>query len=64
MARANKKSFIEGLAEDAEEAARKQDLKTLCRITKTPRGGLKNSDVPVKDTNGNLISSEMGKLES
>ena len=63
MAKADKKSFMEGLAEEAEEAARKQDLKTLYRITKTLSGGLKNSDVPVKDTNGNLISSKTGKLE-
>ena len=54
---------MEELAEEAEEAARKQDLKTLYRITKTLSGGLKNSDVPVKDTNGNLVSSETGKLE-
>ena len=26
-------------------------------------GGLKNSDVPIKDTNGNRVSSETGKLE-
>ena len=29
MAKAGKKSFMEGLAEEAEEAARKQDLNTL-----------------------------------
>ena len=55
MAKADKKSFMEELAEEAEEAARKQDLKTLSRITKTLSGGLKNSDVPVKDTNENLF---------
>ena len=54
MAKADKKSFMEGFAEEAEEAARKQDLKTLYRITKTLSGGLKNTDVPVKNTNGNL----------
>ena len=50
---------MEGFAEEAEEAARRQDLKTLYRITKTFIGGLKNSDVPVKYTNGNLISNEI-----
>ena len=64
MAQVDKKSFMEGLAEEAEEAARKQDLKTLYRLTKTLSGGLKNSDVPVKDTHGNFVSSETGKLES
>ena len=64
MAKADKKSFMEGLAEEAEEAARKQDIKTLYRITEALSGGLKNSDVPVKDTNGNLVSSETGQLES
>ena len=34
MAQVDKKSFMEGLAEEAEEAARKQDLKTLYRLTK------------------------------
>ena len=32
MAKADKKSFMEGLAEEAEEAARKQDLNTLFKI--------------------------------
>ena len=59
MAKADKKSFMEGLAEGAEEAARKQDLKTHCRITKTL-----NNDVRVNHTNGNLVSSETGQLES
>ena len=63
MAKADKKSFMEGLAEKVEEAARKQDLKTFHRIAKTLSGGLKHIDVPVKDTNGNLVSSETGKLE-
>ena len=63
MAKADKKSFMKGLAEETEELARKQDLKTLYRITETLKGVLKNSDVPVKDTNGNLVSSETGKLE-
>ena len=63
MAKVDKKSFMEELTEEAEVAARKQDLKTLCRITKTLSGGLKNTDVPVKDTNGNLVSSETEKLE-
>ena len=58
MAKADTKSFTEELAEEAEETARKQDLKTLYSITKTLSGGLKNSDVPIKDTNGNPISSE------
>ena len=62
MAKADKKSFMEGLTKEAEEAARKQDLKTLYRITKTLSDGLKNTDVPVKDTNGNLVSSKTGKL--
>ena len=34
MAKADKKSFMEGLAEEAEEAARKQDLMTLYRSQK------------------------------
>ena len=34
MAKADKKSFMEGLVEDAVKAARKQDLKTFYRINK------------------------------
>ena len=53
MAKTDKKSFMERLAEEAGEVTRIQDFKTLYRITKTLSGGLKNSDVPVKDTGKN-----------
>ena len=62
MAKLYNKSVVERLAEEAEEAARRQDLKTLYRITKTLSGRLVNNDVPVRDNEYNNISSEASKI--
>ena len=43
--------------------AGRQDLKTLYRINKMLNNhGFKNNDVPVKDTDGNVLSKEAEKL--
>ena len=56
-ARADKKAFTEKLADDAEEAAQKQDMATLYKISKSLAGGFKKSnDVPVKDSDGNATT--------
>ena len=55
-ARADKTAFTETLADGAEEAAQKQDMPTLYKITKSIAGGFKNNYVPVKDTDGNVIT--------
>ena len=47
MTKLDKRKFVERLAEEAEEAAGRQDLKTLYRINKMLNNGFKNSDVPV-----------------
>ena len=39
MAKRDKKDYVENLAEEAEEAAARQDLKTLYTISKTLKGG-------------------------
>ena len=47
-ARADKKAFMEKLADEAEEAAQKQDMAMLFKITKSLAGGFKNNNIPVK----------------
>ena len=55
--RADNKAFTEKLADDAEEAAQKQDMDTLYKIIKSLAGGFKKSnDVPVKDSDGNATT--------
>ena len=62
MTKLNKRKFVERLAEEAEEAAGRQDLNTLYRINKMLNNGFKNNDVPVKDTDGNVLSNDAEKL--
>ena len=58
MARKHKKDFVEKLAEEAEHAAERRDLRSLYKITKSLTGGFHNNDIPVKDVNGKAITSE------
>ena len=64
MTKLDKRKFVERLAKEAEEAAGRQDLKTLkaYRINKMPNNGFRNNDVPVEDTDGNVLSKEAEKL--
>ena len=62
MTKLDKRSFVERLVVEAEEAAGRQDLKTLYRINKMLKNGIKNNNVPVKDTDGNVISKEAEEL--
>ena len=50
-------AFIENLADDAETAAQMQHMATLYKITKVLAGGFKNSDIPMKDADGVVITS-------
>ena len=61
MTKVDKKAYVERLAEEAQEAARRQDLKTLYRITKTLSGRFINSDVPVKDKD--IIITNKGDID-
>ena len=63
MTRADKKDYIEKLADEAEEAADRNDLKTLYKIDKQLNNGFKNCDVPVKNKNGMVIEKEAEKLQ-
>ena len=53
--KADKRAFIENLADEAETAAQMQN--TLYNITKALAGGFKNSDIPMKDAYGMVITS-------
>ena len=61
MTRADKKDYVEKLADEAEEAAGRNDLKTLYKINKQLNNGFKNCDVPVKNKNGMVIEKEAEK---
>ena len=63
MTRTDKKDYIEKLADEAEEAAGRNDLKTLYKINKQLNNGFKNCDVPVKNKNGMVIEKEAEKLQ-
>ena len=57
-ARSDKRSFIEGLAEEAEHAARQGQSGTIYKITKHLCGKYTNHSAPVKDKSGNSITTE------
>ncbi|XP_062570395.1 uncharacterized protein LOC134232444 [Saccostrea cucullata] len=57
-ARADRKAYTEKLANEAEQAASKQDIQTLYRITKALAGKFQTADLPVKDKRGNVLSKE------
>ena len=62
LAKVDKVAYVERLADEAEEADRRQDFNPLYRITKTLRGRYINNDVPVKDKEENIIFSEADKI--
>ena len=62
LAKVDKKAYVERLADEAEEAARRQDLKTLYRITKTLSRRYINNNVPVKDKEDNIIFNEADNI--
>lgn len=61
-ARKDKRTFIDNLATEAQDAAYKNDLKTLYNITKQLSGRRINSNKPVKDKEGNFISNNTDQL--
>ena len=61
LARADKRAFVDGLADEAEAAAGSQDVRTLYRITKVLSGKYSSCNQPVKDASGNIIPGEDGK---
>ena len=61
--RADKKRYIEKIAEEAETAASKQDMGALYKLTKSlTMTGFQSTYMPVKDQQGNMISKDEDKL--
>ncbi|CAG2245522.1 unnamed protein product [Mytilus edulis] len=62
-ARKDKLQYIEGLANEAEEACKHGELSTVYKITKQLCGKSNNNDTPVLSKNGEVLTSESQKLE-
>ena len=60
-ARKDKRNFIKNLASEAEEAAEKKDFGTVYKITKQLCGNITNHSMPVKDKQGQMITTEREK---
>lgn len=62
-ARRDKRQYTEKLADEAEAAAERKDMKTVYMITKKLRGDRgQNQDLPLKASDGTLITEEQAKL--
>ena len=62
MAKADKKSFVDSLADEAEQAAGRRDLRLLYSITRTLNGKYTHSNVLVRDREGNIITKESEQI--
>ena len=58
----DKRTYIEGKAEDAELAARKGDSRMLYKIAKELSGNTRCHPKPVKNANGETITDKDGQL--
>ena len=58
MAKADKKAYVDSLADEAEQAAGRQDFRSLYSITRTLNGKYSHSNVLVRDSEGNIITKE------
>ncbi|XP_025085353.1 uncharacterized protein LOC112558855 [Pomacea canaliculata] len=59
LARTDKRAYLNNLANEAEEAARKREQGKLYKITKTISGKFHSTnDAPVKDKEGKLLTTE------
>ena len=61
-ARADRKAHIEKIAEEAETAASKQDMGTLYKLTRTLTRGFQSTDIPPRDQEGKVATSEEDNL--
>ena len=55
--KADKRAFIENLADEAETAAQMRNMATLYKITKALAGSFRNCDIPMKDADGVVITN-------
>ena len=61
---ADKRTYIENIAEDAEKAVRRKDMKSLYQITKKLKEDtVPNQNLPLKDVDGKIITVEKEKIE-
>ena len=58
-----KANFIEELAREAEDASAQGNMKQLYEITRTFAGKYKRTDRPIKDKNGNVLTSDEDQLK-
>ena len=59
----DKANFIEDLAKEAEDASAQGNMKQLYDITRKLAGKYKNTDRPIKDKNGNVLTSDEDQLK-
>ena len=57
MTRKDKKEFDDKLADEAENAAERRGLRSLCKITKTLTGSFHNNERSVKYIKDKIITS-------
>ncbi|KAK6987320.1 hypothetical protein BgiMline_017010 [Biomphalaria glabrata] len=62
-ARDDKKRFLHEMTVDAEKAAEQRDMKRLYDITRTLAGRNTNTNKPVKDKQGKIITSDVGQKD-
>uniref|UniRef100_A0A3B1KAX6 Endonuclease/exonuclease/phosphatase domain-containing protein n=1 Tax=Astyanax mexicanus TaxID=7994 RepID=A0A3B1KAX6_ASTMX len=61
-ARSDKRAFVEDLAEKAECAAARGELSTIHKITKQLSGKYTSQSAPVKDKQGNILTTESDQI--
>ena len=61
LARRDKRRYLDGLASEAEEAARRKEQSTVYKITRKLCGKKGTGDLPVRDKSGTLITSDAEK---
>ena len=59
----DKANFIEDLAKEAEDASAQGNMKQLYEITRKFAGKYKRTDRPIKDKNGNVLTSDKDQLK-
>ncbi|KAK2183036.1 hypothetical protein NP493_326g00029 [Ridgeia piscesae] len=59
----DKANFIEDLAKEAEDASAQGNMKQLYEITRKLAGKYKRTDRPIKDKNGNILTSHEDQLK-
>ena len=59
----DKANFIENLAKEAEDASAQGNMKQLYEITGKLAGKYKRTDRPIKDKNGNVLTSDEDQLK-